>query len=317
MSQNDQPSSFKFHKLRNKLWLVYLMLSIIPALGLGYLISQDAIAGISIKEPRLTPAVIGLGVVIALSITGLVLLLGAARPLEAITQKAIRFAKEHANISLLPDIRDENEKLNACFMELVRELQHKANEINKTTVVLGETNKKLAQMSVKDGLTQLYNQTYIKERLANEFKRAEQFSQPLSILMLDVDDFKKFNDFYGHPAGDKCLEDISDLIRKNVRDIDIPARYGGEEFLVILPGAKSSEASLVAEQIRQSVAKHQFQASGPAKTDKKIPLTISAGIAGYYKDSGIKTIDELIKASESALVRQAKTKGKNQVAVYV
>jgi diguanylate cyclase (GGDEF)-like protein len=219
------------------------------------------------------------------------------------------------------DTNDETEKLNACFMEMVKEIQHKINEVNKYAVALGETNKKLSQMAIKDGLTQLYNQIYIKERLENEIKRAEQFNQPLSILMLDIDDFKKFNDFYGHLAGDNCLKEISDLVKNNCRDIDIPARYGGEEFLVILPGATSTEASQVAEKIRQSVAEHQFSASGLAKdkapAGKTTSLTLSVGISNYHKESDIKTGNELIKAADNVLLHQAKKKGKNQIALYV
>jgi len=241
--------------------------------------------------------------------------------LEEITQKTMRFVKENAKVNLLMDTNDETEKLNACFMEMVKEIQHRINEVNKYAVALGETNKKLSQMAIKDGLTQLYNQIYIKERMENEIKRAEQFNQPLSVMMLDIDDFKKYNDFYGHLAGDNCLKNISGLIKENCRDIDIPARYGGEEFLVILPGAKSSEAIQIAEKLRQGIAGYPFLVTDSlragATAEKTTSLTISIGVASYYKESGIKTANELIKAADNALLHQAKKKGKNQIALYV
>lgn len=334
MNQEIKHSSLKSQRMKHKLWVAYFLLSIIPALFLIYLVSRGTVAESSMKTSQLIPLLIGIGALVLMSVSALVLLYRSITSLEEITQKATRFIKENANVNILMDTNDETEKLNTCFMEMVKEIQHKINEVNKYAVALGETNKKLSQMAIKDGLTQLYNQIYIKERLDNEIKRAEQFNQPMSIMMLDIDDFKKYNDFYGHLAGDNCLKNISGMIKENCRDIDIPARYGGEEFLVILPGAKSNEAIQVAEKIRQSVANYQFQTigspknrhspfqssgatNGKAPADKTTSLTISIGVASYYKESGIKTVNELIKAADNALLHQAKKKGKNQVTLYV
>ncbi|MEK7309324.1 MAG: diguanylate cyclase [Planctomycetota bacterium] len=321
--------SFKSQGLKHKLWVAYFLLSIIPALFLVYVVSQGLMGKTSLPAAQLIPLLIGIGALVLMSISALVLLYRSATSLEEITLKTVRFVKENANVNLLMDTNDETEKLNACFMEMVKEIQHKINEVNKYAVALGETNKKLSQMAIKDGLTQLYNQIYIKERLENEIRRAEQFHQPLAVMMLDIDDFKKYNDFYGHLAGDNCLKEISGLIKDNCRDIDIPARYGGEEFLVILPGANSTEASQVAEKIRQSVADYRFSTIGSptrpeatgrenkAPADKTASLTISIGLSSYHNESGIKTSNELIKAADNALLHQAKKKGKNQVALYV
>ncbi|MBI5778288.1 MAG: GGDEF domain-containing protein [Planctomycetes bacterium] len=313
--------SLKSQGMKHKLWIAYFLLSIIPALFLAYIVSKGLMGKTSMPAAQLVPLLIGTGALVLMSISALILLYRSITSLEEITQKTVRFVKENANVTLLMDTDDETEKLNSCFMEMVKEIQHKISEVNKYAVALGETNKKLSQMAIKDGLTQLYNQIYIKERLENEIKRAEQFNQPLSIMMLDIDDFKKYNDFYGHLAGDNCLAEISNLIRQNIREIDIPARYGGEEFLIILPGAQSSEASQVAEKIRQGVAKYQFPVSGSPKGaapgEKMTSLTVSIGLSSYYKESGIKTANELIKAADNVLLHQAKKKGKNQIALYV
>ena len=319
---NQQPKQpAKSQGLKHKLWVAYFLLSVIPTLFIIYLISQGAAGNFSMTNPQLIPLAIGIGALILMSISALIILYRSVTSLENITQKTIRLVKENTNVNLLMDTNDETEKLNTCFMEMVKEVQHKINEVNKYAVALGETNKKLSQMAIKDGLTQLYNQIYIKERLENELKRADQFNQYISIMMLDIDDFKKYNDFYGHLAGDNCLKSISGLIKENCREIDIPARYGGEEFLVILPGAKSSEASQVAEKIRQSIASYPFSTIGSAKDktpkEKTTSLTISVGVSSYYKESDIKTSNELIKAADNALLHQAKKKGKNQVAMYV
>ncbi|MEW6026542.1 MAG: GGDEF domain-containing protein [Planctomycetota bacterium] len=320
MSQNPKYSQ-KSQGLKHKLWIAYFLLSIIPALFLVYVSSRIMGGEAPVPASQMVPLLIGIGALVLMSISALIMLYRSITSLEEVTQKTIRFVKENANANLLLETNDETEKLNACFVEMVKEIQHKINEVNKYAVALGETNKKLSQMAVKDGLTQLYNHVYIKERLENEIKRAEQFNQPLSIMMLDIDDFKKYNDFYGHLAGDGCLKGISKLIKDNIRDIDIPARYGGEEFLVILPGTRSTDASQAAEKIRQSIADYQFPIYGLAKDksapDKTASLTISIGVASYYRESGIKTADELIKAADSALLHQAKKKGKNQVALYV
>lgn len=320
MSQKPK-HSFKSQGLKHKLWVAYFLLSIIPALFLIYLVSQGTAGKISLTTWQLVPLLMGVGALILMSISALIMLYRSVTSLEEITQKTMRFVKENAHVDILLDTNDETEKLNASFIEMVKEIQHKVNEVNKYAVALGETNKKLSQMAIKDGLTQLFNQIYIKERLENEIKRADQFNQSISIMLLDIDDFKKFNDFYGHLAGDNCLKEISNLIKENCRDIDIPARYGGEEFMVILPGANSTEASQVADKIRQSIASYQFQTSGSPKdktpSDKTTSLTISIGVSSYYKESGIKTGTELIKAADNALLHQAKKKGKNQVAVYV
>lgn len=328
MSQKPK-HSLQSQGLKHKLWVAYFLLSIIPALFLVYIASKGVLGKTSMPASQLIPLLIGTGALILMSVSALVLLYRSVTSLEEITRKTMRFVKENADVNILVDTNDETEKLNACFTEMVKEIQHKINEVNKYAVALGETNKKLSQMAIKDGLTQLYNQLYIKERLDNEIKRAEQFNQPMSVLMLDIDDFKKFNDFYGHLAGDNCLKNMSNLIKENCRDIDIPARYGGEEFLVILPGAKSSEATQVAEKIRQSIANYQFPTSGSpnrtepmgrenkAPADKTTSLTISIGVSSYYKESGIKTANELIKAADNALLHQAKKKGKNQIALYV
>jgi diguanylate cyclase (GGDEF)-like protein len=250
-----------------------------------------------------------------MSIAAFLLLYQSASSLERVTEKTVSFIREHSPVNVIAETNDEVEKLNFCFTEMLKEIHQKALEANKYAVELGELNKRLSHMAVKDGLTKLYNQTYIKERLDNELKRANQFNHPLSILMLDIDDFKKTNDLHGHLVGDNCLQEISNLIKRNIRDIDIPSRYGGEEFMCLLPGVNSNEATQIAEKIRQSVADYQFKPTKP-KQDKTFSLTVSIGIASFFHKSAVRDFDDLIRLADNALY-QAKQKGKNQVVVYV
>ncbi len=111
----------------------------------------------------------------------------------------------------------------------------------------------LERLSVTDRLTDLYNHGYFKQRLDEEFKRAARFGHPMSLIMLDIDDFKAFNDTFGHLRGDALLKAVSNVIRANLRTMDVAARYGGEEFVVVLPETDTAGAVAVAERIREGV----------------------------------------------------------------
>ncbi|NOY38773.1 MAG: GGDEF domain-containing protein [Nitrospirae bacterium] len=165
--------------------------------------------------------------------------------------------------------------------------------------------EKVQELATHDGLTGLYNYREFHNRLEHEFLRAKRYTKTLSLLMTDIDHFKRFNDTYGHMSGDEALRTIGRLIRNLVRSVDIPARYGGEEFTVILPDTPLKQAELVAERLRSSVASHPFFVEG-----KTVSLTISIGIASFPEDADTK--DELIKAADRALYC-AKNGGRNRV----
>lgn len=113
--------------------------------------------------------------------------------------------------------------------------------------------EKLASLAITDALTGLFNHRYFQEGLNLEIARAKRYNRALSLIMLDIDSFKEYNDTYGHLEGDRVLKEIARIIQENIRQIDIPSRYGGEEFMIILPEADSEEARIVAERIRKEV----------------------------------------------------------------
>mgnify|MGYP001367725987 FL=1 len=163
-------------------------------------------------------------------------------------------------------------------------------------------------MAVTDGLTGLYNHREFYQSLRREIDRARRYRHTLSLLMIDVDDFKRFNDSFGHPAGDFALRNIGELLRKCARTTDIIARYGGEEFAVILPESTPGGALMVAERIKSEVGGHNFipNASDP------VHLTVSIGI--YSSEKGDVSEDQMVSlADEASYV--AKKSGKNQVVV--
>ena len=166
----------------------------------------------------------------------------------------------------------------------------------------------LKVMAVTDGLTGLYNHREFYQSLRRELERARRYRHTLSLLMIDVDDFKRFNDRFGHPAGDFALRKIAELLRKCARTTDIIARYGGEEFAVILPESTPGGALMVAERIKMEVAEHNFihNATDP------VHLTVSIGI--YSSENGEVSEDQIVSLADEASYI-AKKSGKNQVVV--
>lgn len=165
--------------------------------------------------------------------------------------------------------------------------------------------KKAEELSIKDSLTGFYIHRYLRRRLEEETERARVTHAPLSIIMMDIDHFKDYNDRYGHSAGDKVLLGISEIIRNNITDGYVTARYGGEEFVMVLPNAGRETAGKLAEKIREEIRSHSF-----ILRCKETKVTISAGVASYSEE--IKSSEELLKAADFYLY-QAKKSGRNRV----
>jgi diguanylate cyclase (GGDEF)-like protein len=165
------------------------------------------------------------------------------------------------------------------------------------------------QMAITDVLTGLYNRRYFEKVLTQEMERARRHGQSLSLLMIDADNFKKFNDAYGHPMGDRILATIGHTIGKALRSIDFAFRYGGEEFVVLLPDVPLDGARKVAERIRQRVIADSRKVLGGYIAD---PVTVSTGIACYPRD--VEDAVSLVTLADD-LLYQAKGAGKNRILV--
>ncbi|MFI5182383.1 MAG: diguanylate cyclase [Thermoanaerobaculia bacterium] len=161
------------------------------------------------------------------------------------------------------------------------------------------------ELSVRDSLTEAFNHRYFQETLAKELTRHERSGNPFALGMLDIDDFKKINDLFGHPVGDLVLKGLVEEMTRSVREMDTVARYGGEEFALIFPETASDQALLVADRLRRRVASRLFSAPD---LPHPLGITVSIGLASYPEDGVTKRV--LVERADQALY-QAKRSGKN------
>ena len=170
-------------------------------------------------------------------------------------------------------------------------------------------NAKLYELATKDGMTKLYIYRHFYTLLENEIRRCSRYKRNMSLIMMDIDNFKRINDTYGHLTGDTILKNLAIVLQESVRKIDIPARYGGEEFVVILPETDKEDACIIAERIRKNVS----QIVVKVNETQDLSPTISVGVAQYSTDG--QEAKELINAADTALY-YSKHNGKNMVSTY-
>lgn len=163
--------------------------------------------------------------------------------------------------------------------------------------------------AITDRRTGLYNHGYFEHMLETEIKRSRRHKHPVSLIMMDIDDFKQYNDSLGHLAGDEILKELGKLIKKNIREVDLGARYGGEEFAIILPYTDLEGAKKGAQRIKKIITAHSFRREISIPSKK---LTISMGISSYPSDSA--SAQELVQRADEALYT-AKKQGKNRICI--
>jgi diguanylate cyclase (GGDEF)-like protein len=168
--------------------------------------------------------------------------------------------------------------------------------------------EKVERLSVTDSLTGLFNHRYFYEKLNDEVIRANRYGSSVTLLMLDLDHFKNFNDTYGHQAGDTVLRSVAKIIQENIRSIDIASRYGGEELAIILPETDAEGAKIIAERIRQSIKSHEFRFN-----HQSCHITVSIGLVSYPTDTSAKS--ELVQKADLALY-WVKNHGRDKICAY-
>ena len=165
----------------------------------------------------------------------------------------------------------------------------------------------LEEVAIRDGLTRLYNHQHFYTRLEQEYSRAKRYKHSLSCLFLDVDDFKKLNDTYGHVTGDVVLKQIGVLIKHVLRGSDVAARYGGEEFTLLLPSTDRDGALDLAERLLEMIRIHSFEELNGGQ------VTVSIGLSTYSQERDVQSAGELVHLADKAMY-QAKAMGKDRVA---
>lgn len=171
---------------------------------------------------------------------------------------------------------------------------------------LRESEARYRTLSVTDSLTELFNSRHFYEQLQMEIERADRYGHPLSLLLLDIDNFKRFNDTYGHLEGDKVLIRLGDVIRQCLRKTDSAYRFGGEEFTIILPETTGAAAIVLAERVREEFANEVFH---PPETPEPAQETVSIGVAQYFPHEGLRPF---VKRADFNMYG-AKKQGKNRV----
>jgi diguanylate cyclase (GGDEF)-like protein len=207
----------------------------------------------------------------------------------------------------LPKPFDEEEAL-ARVAGMLR-IKHLQDELSAAKA-------ELLALSVTDGLTGLPNRRFFDARLRDELSRSERYSDPVSMLIVDLDHFKALNDRFGHPFGDRVLRQAAQHMKSSLRDPDVCARWGGDEFAVILPKTDLGRARRVGERILQAIRAQTFEPStseGSAR-DREVRLTVSIGIAQFPSD-GAATPDALVAQADEALYR-AKRAGRDTLSVH-
>jgi diguanylate cyclase (GGDEF)-like protein/PAS domain S-box-containing protein len=195
----------------------------------------------------------------------------------------------------------EGEKVIQCNIRDITERKKAQN-------ALLENEARLRELSIRDHLTGLFNRRYLEETLERELLRVARKQLSLGIILLDVDDFKSFNDTYGHAAGDAILQELGSLLLKHVRGEDIPCRYGGDEFILVLPDASLGVTRERADFLRENAGNLQVLFEGKTLD----PVSLSLGVAVFHEHGS--TSASLLKAADAALYR-AKQEGKGLVMV--
>lgn len=208
----------------------------------------------------------------------------------------------YQNCTILPLTNVRGEITHVCL------IIYDVTEVAANRLQLQRANSKLHIISQTDGLTGLLNRKHWEEGLTHEFKRFQRYQHTCSLIMFDIDHFKRINDTYGHPAGDEVIRRTAKTLQNNVRDIDICGRYGGEEFTVILVDTNADGAMIVAERLRKAI-----EANTVYYDEHIINYTISIGISEIKE--GVKSATEWIECADKGLYR-AKRAGRNQCQIY-
>ena len=280
----------------------------VAALGVYLRLGQrdEAVRGLTVRFAYIgVVAALLLVVVLYFSMNRLLL-----KPISLLKQSALEIGRGQLNTRIALRRSDELGELASAFNGMADALAERERENRQLHKQLQQKYDEAQAQAVTDPVTGLYNHRYFQDRLAHELERARRFGTTVTLLFLDIDQFKAFNDRHGHQFGDQALREVAHLIKGAVREVDIVARYGGEEFTVILPTTDRWGGQQMGERIRRVIDSYQFFGSTP---NLQHAITISVGVASYPEDGSSR--EDLIWKADRAMY-YAKRLGRNQVRLY-
>jgi diguanylate cyclase (GGDEF)-like protein len=254
--------------------------------------------------------VIDLGVILLFSFLAYRVTSTVVRPIERLSDWARRIAQGQLDLEI-PETggRDEIGLLARTFNDMVRQLRRNQHDIETANrdltdrnMRLQQANEVLNQLSITDGLTKLHNHRFFQDHLTREIKRVSRSHEPLSMLLIDIDDFKQLNDRFGHAAGDELLTRMAPILNTAVRETDLVARYGGEEFVILALNTDARGAYALAEKVRTAIAESSFILDDSLRP---LRVTVSIGVAQFQGSR-----KRFFQKTDEALYR-AKAAGKN------
>lgn len=245
---------------------------------------------------------INVAVVLICGLVALQLARSIVRPIRALSAAARWIADGESEVELPRSVaRDEIGVLTRAFIEMTSRLRLKNDELQRM-------NEVLAQLSITDELTRLHNHRFFHDHLRRETKRALRTDQPLTLVLLDIDDFKSLNDHYGHAAGDTVLRQVAEVMNREIRETDLLARYGGEEFALLASQTPLEGAVALAEKIRMAISAAEITMTDEHGSTQ-VQITVSVGVAPFRNDE-----KAFFNDADRALYR-AKASGKDCVVV--
>lgn len=287
---------------------------IVPTLILLYFVLTDVVPYLTSEQmEELRPVFFwSFGLLVAFPLIGVLLILRRIRLLEQLA-KEVKTGSA-ATMSSLIDLEGENEvkTLHTIFMCLQRELREKIEELNSYGQKIMTQNNHLSELATTDPLTGCYNRRCFDSRIAEEMTRARRYQSNFSIIMLDIDDFKIYNDTFGHQAGDQALQELVMAIKQSIRDSDLLFRYGGDEFIIVCPNTDMQGAHTLAGRICETVRESALPAKS-AGSWLSAALTFSCGVVDYAHCDGdmVAAVDQHLY-QEKSMRKGKKTEGPNR-----
>lgn len=294
-------SSITDHNFRRNFLVFFSLASTLPLLLMIFIVCHYILPllGPQQIDGLLMTFTYGVVAIFLLSALGFLLMTRWAGAFETFTKEiTLRSSEITGNLS---ENQEENELavLHQTFNELYDELQNKMHQLDQHSRKLMDSNVKLSELANIDKLTQLYNRRFFDIRLMEETSRAVRYKKNLALILIDLDNFKIYNDDFGHPTGDKLLKEVSALIKAHTRNDDMSFRYGGDEFAILIPRCNINTATQIADKLVKLVAKHRFRAADGSDLGQ---ITISCGVAVYREGQQglVEMADDCLYAAKKA-----------------